>query len=159
MIRISSLTENLSIRLNENFLSIKKYRLPWDSLFLSDKFSNIGANPIQLGKIAEENLTKPPMYCVFTYTPFESSISSFWIPNLHAYILSRVLTQEFQTISEITNKVQALLSNKRENSYQKTKSLLLILKEISYYEIIETKNHFDSANADNYDNAINDVAN
>ena len=39
--------------------------------------------------------------------------------NLHAYILSRVLNKEFQTISEIVNKVQALLSNKQDNSYQK----------------------------------------
>lgn len=52
------------------------------------------------------------MYCVFT----ESSISSFWLTNLHAYILSRVLTQEFQTVLELVLKVQGLLSNKQENS-------------------------------------------
>ena len=157
---ISLFTEDFSIRLNDNFLSIKKYRLPWDSLFFSDKFYNIGANPIQLGKITEENLKSPPMYCVFTYTPFESSISTFWMTNLHAYILSRVLNKEFQTISEIANKVQALLSNKQDNSYQKIKSLLLIFfKQISYYEIIETKNHVDSTNATNNNNTITNVAN
>lgn len=152
--------DDFSIKLNENFISIRKYRLPWDMLFLSDKFYNVGMSINQLNEIADENLKKPPMYCVFTYTPFESSISSFWITNLHAYILHRVLNQEFQTISEIVVKVQSLLSKNQENSYHKIKSLLLIFfKEISYYEIIETKNHFDSANATNYDNAINDVAN
>ena len=80
--------------------------------------------------------------------------------NLHAYILSRVLNKEFQTISEIANKVQALLSNKQDNSYQKIKSLLLIFfKQISYYEIIETKNHVDSTNATNNNNTITNVAN
>lgn len=152
--------DEFSIKLNDNFISIRKFRLPWDMLFLSDKFYNVEMSINQLNEIAEENLKKPPMYCVFTYTPFESSISSFWLTNLHAYILSRVLTQEFQTISELVLKVQGLLSKNQENSYNKIKSLLLIfLKEIYYYEIIETKNHFDSANATNCVNAINDVAN
>jgi len=114
----------------------------------------------KLNEITEENLKKPPMYCVFTYTPFESSISSFWITNLHAYILSRVLNQEFQSISEVIEKVQTLLSNNQENSYHKIKSLLLIfLKEISYYEIIETKNYVDSINATSNDRATINIAN
>lgn len=110
-------SDNFSIKLNNNFLSIRKYKLPWDMLFLSDKFYNVGMITNKLNEITTENLKKPPMYCVFTYTPFESSISSFWITNLHAYILSRVLNQEFQSISEIIIKVQTLLSNNQENSY------------------------------------------
>jgi hypothetical protein len=129
-------------------------------LFLSDKFYNVGMITNKLNEITTENLKKPPMYCVFAYTPFESSISSFWITNLHAYILSRVLNQEFQSISEIIIKVQTLLSNNQENSYHKIKSLLLIfLKEISYYEIIETKNYVDSINATNNNRSTINVAN
>lgn len=153
-------SDNFSIKLNNNFLAIRKYKLPWDMLFLSDKFYNVGMIANKLNEITEENLKKPPMYCVFTYTPFESSISSFWITNLHAYILSRVLNQEFQSISEVIEKVQTLLSNNQENSYHKIKSLLLIfLKEISYYEIIETKNYVDSINATSNDRATINIAN
>lgn len=134
------------VKLSDNFIDIRKYELPWEMLYLTDRFENTDVISGEFNEISDKNLINPPIYCVFSYTPFESSISSFWITKLHAYILSRVLNKEFQPLSEIIIKVQALLLKNQENSYNKIKSLLLIFfNEISNYEIIDIQNIVNNA--------------
>lgn len=91
--------------------------------------------------ITSYNLTRSSIYCIFSYTPFEKSISSLWITDLHAYIISKVLSKKFQPISEILVNTQKLLKPTETSNPERLKSLLFnFFKEISYYGIIEFKN-------------------
>lgn len=143
--QLSNLQDDPLIRLTNNFITIKKYKLPWDMLFLSDKFFNPAIDNELPRQISVSNLTKPPVYCVFSYTPFESSISSFWIEDINAYILSKVLTFEYQRLSDVILKIHVLLVNKSEFSHEKIKNIIIkFILKIKCYEIIETKTSADS---------------
>jgi len=153
-------SDDFLVRLTNNFITIRKYRLPWDMLFLSDKYFNPEMSQGQLKQISESNLTKPSVYCVFSYTPFEPSISSFWITDINAYILSKVLSFEYQTLSDIISKIQILLSKESELSYEIIKNILIkFILKIKCYEIIETKTYTDSINVTDNDTTNVDVTN
>lgn len=133
---------NLKIRLSSNYIETKKYSLPWNLLFFSDEFFfNAKQLPESIKEITSYNLTRSSIYCIFSYTPFEKSISSLWITDLHAYIISKVLSKKFQPISEILVNTQKLLKPTETSNPERLKSLLFnFFKEISYYGIIEFKN-------------------
>lgn len=139
---IISKFNNLQIRLSSNFIETKKYSLPWNLLFFSDEFFFSAKElPESIKKITRSNLTRPSIYSIFSYTPFEKSISSLWVTDLHAYIISKVLSSEFQSITDILVNTQKLLKPSETNNSEKLKTLLFIFfKEISYHGIIEFKN-------------------
>lgn len=140
--RLISNFNNLEIRLSSNYIETRKYSLPWNLLFFSDEFFfNATELPESIKEITKSNLTKTSRYCIFSYTPFEKSISSLWITDLHAYIISKVLSKEFQSITDILVNTKKLLKPSETNNSERLKSLLFnFFKEISYYGIIEFKN-------------------
>lgn len=124
----------------------QRYMLMWDKILTADIMRES-----DLREIKEQNLRHPPVYCIFAYTPFEQSICSLWLTNLHAYIVSNVLTKEYQHISDIIVKVQKLLKESDSNSIEKIKTLFIkFLNELIIYEIIDIKadNSVDNTVAD-----------
>jgi len=118
------------VRLNDNFIQLKKYLCPWSQMYKAQKFvykeDVVKASDIQFNK-----------YCLFARTPFEKSLASIWVNGIMAYVISRILSTNYIEVSNILEKLNLLL---KDNQKLPQRLLFLLLITINEYNIIDFSN-------------------
>ena len=132
--------DKLFVKLSNNCFSLGQYALPWDIVFLSDKYVTDNEKIKESGIISEDNIKTKPAYNLFYCTPFENSICSLWISDINAFIYQRVLTNDYLCLSDVINKTMNLLKHKDELARNRIKTVLIdFLFNMNNYGIIEAK--------------------
>mgnify|MGYP006876760328 CR=1 FL=1 len=135
--------EDYYIRYSANFIGMHRFLLPWNTLLYDNsnfREEDICAKNVRV--LRTGNIKDAPQYCVFSYTPFDSTVSSLWLNRETAYMLCKFLTREYQPVSFVIKSLCDAIGKESGNEKrQKSIKLLLteILKEIRCYEIIEFK--------------------
>lgn len=126
-----SFKPNTRIRLNENFLLIKKYLCPWSIMYKSKKF-------VDKGRITTaDDFSAVEKYCIYARTPFDSSLVTVWVNDIIAYFLLRVISREYITIREAWERMNRLVQGDKTLS---PKIILLLLTTINEYKILDILN-------------------
>lgn len=132
--------ESLFVKLSGNCFSLGKFILPWDTVFLSDKYSTENEAIKESRIISENNIRSKPAYNLFFCTPFETSICCVWITEINAFIYQQVLTNEYLSLSEVIEKTMRLLKYKDEDARARVKSVLIeFLFNTNNYGIVEAR--------------------
>lgn len=120
--------ESTKIKLNQNYIKIKKYMCPWSMMFMAQKF------------VPKERVTVPndfeinEKYCIFAKTPFESSLVSIWVNEIVAFFVTRVLSNKYITVKEIWEQMNTLVIGESKLPFN---SIILLLSTVHNYNIID----------------------
>lgn len=125
---------NFKIKFSNNVLGIKNYFYPWDLVFDNVKHDLTSYNLIPFLKLNDTTLETKNFYCVFHKAPFQKTIASFWVKDITAYIVTRILNNNYQSLDEIINQTEKLLKTKKDSNREYIKSILaeLFLKLYNY---------------------------
>ena len=133
VLTMRDLTYRTKVRLNDNFLLIKKYLCPWSEMYKAENF--VYKEKI----ITKDDINiKYPTYCIYALLPSEQSLPSVWVDNITAYFIYKVLSKEYQAIEIIQEKLNRLL--KDDNQTLPLKYIINLLGTVNKYKILDFSN-------------------
>lgn len=122
----------ISIRFSNNFLMIKNYFHPWDVFFNNTMNDLTESNSEQFKKVIDSSFNKP-YYCIFYYTPFSGSIATYWVKDIGAFLMAKIISKEYKTFEIIIFEFSKLIKNSsKDNNYLKKILVNLITKLYNY---------------------------
>lgn len=136
----SNAPEDIKIKLTNYIFEIKKYYYPWDLVFdnVKNDLNNGNLSPFLV--LDNKVLNEKKFYCLFYLSNFQNSISTFWVKDIVAFIVIRILSNKYQNLTKINNLIKTALNIKTISDFEKTKSVLTdFLIKLYYYDLIQIK--------------------
>ncbi len=91
-------------------------------------------NVKQFRKLQDDpNNSKPQYYCIFFITPFNQSIATFWVKDIVAYLMLKIISTKPTTFDKILDNFKKLIKNHSANEDHIQKTLTdLFIKLLTY---------------------------
>ncbi len=131
--QLAQIDSNTKVRLNDCYISCKRYSIPWDEVDRSEKISK-PASP-QVVKKNELHATRP--YAVFLLTPFEHSVFTVFMDEVCAYVIVNILKREFVSVGVIAERISMLLKNQSEGKEKVLEFTRKVINNLNIYGILD----------------------